>query len=326
MGIEVDIEAGNRIDCCGVTNPIASYSENIAGPVGVHQNYSFTGLSSSGQTKTMSYVVEGSAQASHSVLRACVSTRIDNPIFNPDNPKFAQTSLGVPDRFYSLVSSKFQDDVTVSGGPNLASIAVSFVLDGTISVGHAGSAGVGVDQSSDPMPGTWSWTQVPGAGFWANQTTGQTGFVSGKFVTSPFKVGNDGKAHVALRLTAGSDFDLGSETDPENKDFFGSADFSQTLSLTGILGYDSQGNPVPLTTALGDSGTDYLAIGSQNIQNKIDQVNARRQTVAEAKQAAQGQASLMLSPTLSPVPLPGTPPMMGGALAALALLRRRNAA
>lgn len=75
------------------------------------------------------------------------------------------------------------------------------------------------------------------------------------------------------------------------------------------------------------SNTGYMVEYSpaQTNQQKIDQVNARRQAVAAAKEAASHkQTSMALTPNLSPVPLPGTLPLMGSALAALGLVRRRR--
>lgn len=89
--------------------------------------------------------------------------------------------------------------------------------------------------------------------------------------------------------------------------------------------------PVTLSLELSDQplASSYTIsqwqIPAQTVQEKIDQVNARRQAVADAKErASHGQADMSLSANVAPVPLPGTLPLMGGALAALALLRRKG--
>ena len=135
----------------------------------------------------------------------------------------------------------------------------------------------------------------------------------------------------------GDSFTFSGDIDLDNSDTvedYRTVLFSNGPSDNAVLSvtFSDPNAPVTLSLALSDQplASSYTIsqwqIPAQTVQDKIDQVNARRQAVAAAKKAAgHNQANLMLSPNLSPVPLPGTLPLMGGALAALALLRRKNA-
>lgn len=124
------------------------------------------------------------------------------------------------------------------------------------------------------------------------------------------------------------DIDLGNANTPED---YRTVLFSNGPSENAVLSvvFSGQNAPVTLSTTLSDQplASSYAIsqwqLPSETVNAKINQVNARRQAVAEAKDAAsRNPTNMTLSPNISPVPVPPTLPLMASAVAVFAFFRR----
>jgi hypothetical protein len=162
---------------------------------------------------------------------------------------------GTPTYAYALGDAYFEDTITISyapwnGQPGLLDIAYS--LDGTVSSTGNGNAAVGVLVWSGNVYYAPVYSSNTSGTFWLPNPVQ---FVFG----TPFELNVEmtalaGTAHFVYDS---STFSVGSETGTGS----GSADFSDTLLLTGLVPMDLNGDPAVGAQFSSESGTQYSING-----------------------------------------------------------------
>lgn len=247
----IGVSAGNR-------NPGGSISTSwldlvTSGPVNsINDSYSFTGLAGNGSTQTMTFSVDGAADASAAGLRTRISASIDNLIYNPANIRYVDDGLnGVPDYFSANFTARYSDTVhlTVAAG-TVSSVILDFTITGDIS--PTGPANAWVQ--------AWRVIGNSSIGMGGTQTFGNAG--SGVNVNAAyqatFTANANGTVDLGLALQNVIAFSLYSGAFTDMADYAVMMDFFNTLDITGIRALDSAGQELVLLAAAGDSGIDYL--------------------------------------------------------------------
>lgn len=219
--------------------------------VSVNTAYDISGTMNDGTQGTMSYTVNATAQSGYGSLHASYSTAINNVFYNAANaPYDTGTGTGVPTGLGGQSNASFQDNIHITGNAGLSTIRLVINMEGSL------------DQSSLSYP-----YDVGYAALWQTLPGGGTSTISGSRVntqpggsynqtvlTNPYTVSN-GVANVDLLLQVYNDWLLQYIHQGENVN--AKVDFSNTANIIGIEGFDSAGNSVQITSAIGDSGTNY---------------------------------------------------------------------
>ena len=228
-------------------------SVNNTSLVSVNRSYDITGMMNNGTQGTMTYAVNATAQTDPGSLHASYSTSITNAFYNAANEPYDQISgTGVPTHLSGQSNSSFIDSITVTGDPDLAEIKLIVNMEGFL------------EQSSSSYP-----YEVGYAALWQKLPSGANSTISGSRIsttpggsynqpvtTRPYAV-NSGIADVDLLLQVYNNWIL--EYVDQGENISSTIDFSNTAQVIGIEGYDSLGNIVQITSAIGESGTNYLS-------------------------------------------------------------------
>ncbi len=215
-------------------------------------SFDINGLMNDGIQGTMTYAVDATAQSDYGSLRASYSTTVTNTFFNSANaPYDPNTGTGVPTVLSGQSNASFKDSIVVTGGTGLSEIRLLIGMEGFL------------EQSSSSYP-----FDVGYAALWQQRPTGGTSIIQGSRVnTNPGGAYNqavltnsyflsNGVADVDLVLQVLNSWLLQYIAQGEN--VMSTIDFSNTAQIIGIEGFDSFGNSVQITSAIGDSGTNYL--------------------------------------------------------------------
>lgn len=237
--------------------PGGSISTRIlaSGISSLSNTYSFTGLDGNGVTATMSYIVNAKAVASYGSIGAGFSATLSNTIYNANNVQWVTNSSGVPDFLDGQADATFADTLTVQGGSGLSYIKLLLHLKGALSSMPFYPDGYGY---------VALWYQLPGGGtttFFQVSANGQSATPVDQMVTSPaFAVSAQGTANVYVLLQAYAAWDLHGGNIPDYQIVPESVNFADTLGVVQVQGFDATNNPVPLTSAVGSSGTNYAVV------------------------------------------------------------------
>ncbi len=220
-------------------------------PITATGGQSFTGKDSQGNTQTMTLSGTGKAEADYGVLHAYATGEVDNPYYNAANPTyfagFTQggqvNQNGSPQYLQVLGQDLWQDTLTLDPyDSQIVKIKYVFHLDGNVTDDQHAYAYLGFNAGINgivfgtPTYGldwvTPDWAVVPG-------------------VPIPL-YGNFG---AVFRV------DTNDINTPEGQTVAATADFNDTLTLTGIQLLDANGNQVNGAHYLTASGAHYNVLG-----------------------------------------------------------------
>jgi hypothetical protein len=226
-------------------------------PLTFNPGYTFSGVNGSGDAATMSYSVTSSAQSDYGVLRASFNTSLTNAFYNPANPALnPATGTGVPTGLGGQSNANFADRITVTGDPGLTEIRFVLRMTGTLSQsGSAYPLSAGYAALWQNYPAGFS-SIIPGA----RVETAPGGTFDRLITTDPFPLAA-GQADVRLLLQASTNWLVhsgGTQYLTDGSSVSSSIDFFNTARVVDVQGFDAAGNLVPLTSAVGESGTDYF--------------------------------------------------------------------
>ncbi len=228
-------------------------SSNSGGAVSSQYSASFSGLNSSGNSQTYSVDASAKASAEFGTLKAANTLHVTTPFANTAanspyvNADYSVNPAGVPDYLGSDAFAIFKDTLALDAGASVTSLRLTFHLDGTITDNNLGQA----------MASTI---------LIVNPTTSERYFISAtpgaidENVVVNLDVTDPNAIDLALELYVSSNafLDIGGYS--EDGSYILDADFYNTLELTGITGFDSDGHEVTLNGLTGDSGANYLAL------------------------------------------------------------------
>ncbi len=218
----------------------------------VNTSFDITGLMNNGAQGTMTYAVDATAQSDYGSLHATYNTTITNAFYNSANePYDLSTGSGLPTWLSGQSNASFEDEIVVTGGAGLSEIRLLINMEGSL------------EQSSSSYP-----YNVGYAALWQESPGGYSSIISGSRVntnpggayaqtilSNPFLL-TEGSTSINLLLQAYNSWGLEYLNQGEN--VTSSIDFSNTAKIIGIEGFDSAGNSVVITSATGQSGTNYL--------------------------------------------------------------------
>lgn len=214
---------------------------------------SFTGLNAEGVVETETFAGRAMAQVDYGTLKVGASYSLTNRLANLNNPAFVNADFsvnpdGVPFGFSANALAQVRDSVTVGANQPLAYVEFKYHLTGTIT-----TVGTGPDPRSY-SPADNSLTLLGMLDYTANGAAVLDEWVTGR---APV-IGGVAKYSIQMVADAGI-FSL-YEDRPVGRDSSGSVDFMHSLDLVSVMGVASDGSLTPLTSAVGLTGVDYLAI------------------------------------------------------------------
>ena len=216
---------------------------NDSSVVSASATHSFTGMDGNGNTQTMVFMGQASASATYGGLHAAASGTIANTYYNVGNTPYIDpytgniNTDGSPEVLGSQGTSTFSETLQY-GGVLQAGYQARFIfhLDGTNS-GFGSLADLQVGIADNPMEY-----------FYAEQS----GNVSMDFATKDYAI--DGNTPQSITIGLDTEFNADLRSIPDGSNIAGAADFSDTLTLTGVEIVDANGNPVSGVTVTTDSG------------------------------------------------------------------------
>lgn len=230
--------------------PPVSVSDNSLNSVST--SFDITGIMNNGTQGTMNYAVDATAQSNYGSLHGSYNTTVTNAFYNSANsPYDPSTGSGVPTSLSGQANASFEDSIAVTGGTGLSEIRLIIGMDGYLeqsSSSYPFDVGYAALWQKRPTRGT---IIIPGS----RVTTTPGGVFNQTVLTNPFILSN-GSADVDLLLQVYGSWLLEYLNQGEN--VTSTIDFSNTAKVIGVEGYDSAGNSVQITSAIGQSGTDYL--------------------------------------------------------------------
>lgn len=232
----------DRLDSAPAGQPLtSSYSRDLAGRDG------------NGAAAIFTFSAAGSASSDGGVLRSKVSASLTKPegfYSTGGNTNYVKdTSFtidpnGLPLTYQASITNSFSDTLTVAGAAGLTSIRLNLSATGRIDApAPNGSSGYYVDQDSS---NTIAFYNQPGVY--------DTHFLSNAIALTPA-----GKGQVKLSTWTFIYYDLNWDRLFDAGTYSVATDFN-SLKIESVSGYDSQGNPVDLYSAVGASGTVYAAV------------------------------------------------------------------
>lgn len=222
-----------------------TYTDAMGNPTTVGS--SFTGLDSQGNQQTMTFTAWGQAQADYGVLHALAGATITDLYYNESNPTFYTgdgdpNPDGSPQYLDSVAHASFTDTLTLTGNTaGVVGIRYLFHIEGV--TGDNGYAVLGFNAGSN---GATFFSDDPTTPDWA---TPEWSVAAG----TPIDISADFAASYGANTTY--------YTDTEGAGISGTADFFDTLTLTGIQLLDANGNQVNGVSYLTASGTHYDVLG-----------------------------------------------------------------
>ncbi|MEM9478333.1 MAG: PEP-CTERM sorting domain-containing protein [Verrucomicrobiota bacterium] len=176
-----------------------------------------------------------SAQALPQTLRAQASGTVVNIDFDSDYD--ADNQIGIPDNFVSFAQAEFTE--TLQYGGTATNYNSRYILQFTGTLTGDAFAFISLRHGSNPEQ-TWFFDQ-PGT---YNVPLNSTTFVHGN---SPQE----------FRLFLSTGFDIFSDSFPPSSTISGSANFGNTLQVTGIDLRDNVGNLLTADSVTGSSGSTF---------------------------------------------------------------------
>jgi hypothetical protein len=263
-----------------VTHNINSVADGSL--VSINDSANFSAVNAQGNATTVMFGGYASAQATDGGLKALASIIVSDPVLIGSNSPYlidfdsrTVNPEGVPTMFSANGFAQITDTITV-GTEGVSYIKLKLDLNGTVDGAtqsnpardNTQGGGVYVAQrevGADGNVGSWALLHQDGfsTGF------GESRDISAEIWTNPISV-LDRQAAYHLELTADTIIDL-NLWDPSlfglggTGDFFGvegglysvTSDFSHTLSILEIHGFDVNGNPINLGSATSSQGTVY---------------------------------------------------------------------
>lgn len=224
------------------------------GRLSFDQAYVFSGESLPGVPDDMTYSVSASAQSDYGLLRSSFNTSIDNIVFHLGNPDYdPMMGTGIPDAVGGRAVAAFQERITVTGAPELFGIRLVLRMTGELSQeggGYPFAAGfASLNQSTNFGGGAIAFT-----------TTSSPGAFDELVVSNPIFL-IDGQAELNFSLETSAFWQVVSSQQvlANSLSVSSTVDFFNTVRVTEIQGFDLAGNEVAITSAIGESGTVYVA-------------------------------------------------------------------
>jgi hypothetical protein len=227
-----------------IPNIDGNYS-TVGAPVNASGSQSFGGSNSNGDFDTMTFSGTGFASAQYGQLKTSASGELENAFYNSDNPWYWNSNTnelnedGTPDVFISAGQATFNDTFTYSNYGPAVTVNFFYQVSGTFTgeeVYH--SLYVSNDGDSDYI----YLDTFQGNSF--NQT----------WVTKNFSIGDGVLDHSTNSL---SSFLVQPEFYPDGSLISGTANFSSTITLTGMELRDANGALVNGWSMSSASGTVY---------------------------------------------------------------------
>ncbi len=244
-----DITLGNdfMMNGWGYGNPVTTTNGTPANVEVINQT--FTGNDSLGNTSTTTLDARATASASRTGLRNYAYIKVSNPIFGVNTPYYDASGpnlAGVPTVFGASAVSGFLDSIEISG-TSIASIRISFGISGTMNaVGgdneHLTWAVLG--QGTGPISPYYFLDAPPPKN------------IADVVVSNSISViGGIADADFSFLTIAG----VTPEFDPSSEGgiFETTVDFSHTINILEVYGYDANGKQVDVGSAIGSDGYRY---------------------------------------------------------------------
>ncbi len=246
-----------------------------------------TGINDTAESMTVEY--DGTSYAGPGgVLKAGATASVTNGFYAPEqnipfaNEDFSTNPDGVPESIFFSSNARYQDSFTVSGASDLAFISLSFHIDGTLS---------GTEEFRGAQINFMQFS--PFENLFVASNSWEPTFID-EVISSILIPVIDGVATVTLELSANINFDWLDAAAFQS----GLSDFMQTVTITGISGFNAAGQAVDLVSASDSSGYNFSV--------------TRVQTTTP--------------PPVSHVPEPSVLALMGFGLVASAFYRRKTKA
>lgn len=245
----VNIEAGNLNTSLPYipTWSLASKGNSQGAAITTSGGQSFSGFDSQGNPQTMNFSGSASAMAEFGILHAAASGEVDNPYYNADNPAFytggdAPDSNGSPQYMLADAHASFQDTLTFNPlTEGIVKIRYLFHVEGTSDQHSYAVLGFSAGDNSSSF-----FTSDASTPDWA---TPEWDVVAG----IPVPINADFAAVFGVNTNY--------YTTTEGENITGSADYYNTLTLTGIQLLDANGNQINGVSYLSASGTHYNVLG-----------------------------------------------------------------
>jgi len=246
-GSRVNVDLGN--DGFGVTDA------SDLDPASASLNYSraFTGLDSSGGTETMNLSATGAASSAGGALKASLSATLSDPVYTSNNSPYVDSSFnvdpdGIPSLFFIQSFASFSDDLTIVSPGSPDTIQITLGLSGTM--------------TGDPARGgpfVWVYQDIAGQfspGGNLLFVDGNEGPLDTTVLSDPITV-TGGLASFSYSLHVQTAFFI--EDFAEGGTFTHTNDFSNTLEILGVTGFDSTGQEISISSVTTSDGTELLA-------------------------------------------------------------------
>ena len=216
---------------------------------------SFSGLNSQGLLGTTSYYGRAYSQTTPGLMKTYAYSMLINPQQNPSNPLYYSNNIrntnGMPDIFDAIAESYFSDTITLQNAENVSYVYIDISMEGVINKN--------VTSPPTLISSYASLSQVDNSSTYTRLAVASTNGNYNLSLTSNRIQVDGGIFYFGLRLIAESEFHglnfFGNWIEGGN--YFGEVDFSNTVTVLGIRGFDSMDNPVSIGGALGASGASY---------------------------------------------------------------------
>lgn len=259
-------------------NPGGYYIKNVSLAGGISSSsrvidtgeasQSFTGLSADGAVETETFAGRAMAYASYGGIRIGASYSLTNRLANGANPNYVNTDFsvnpsGVPNAFQAEAQARVNDSIAVAGTGAVGWLEFTYRLTGHIeNVGEPFNTYLG------------SATSLLVRGSMASGEYGDQYFYDGdidQLMVSRVKVVN-GVANYGLTLYATTGLTTVYTDRPwltPGRDSSGRIDFMHSMNLLSVTGLTADGSPVALTSAVGSTGFDYMAVAVPEPQSAL---------------------------------------------------------
>lgn len=243
------IGVANSVNGGGLTPISQAFGNGASTPLAGSQ--SFTGMSGSGASRTLTFSGTCLNSSEYGRLHAYASGQLANSYYNAQNAVYADgkggivDSKGSPDAFASLGFSDFDD--TLQFGGILASgykARYVFHVDGTNSgdLGAADLADLSVQIGGDAPEAFFSTSSGRFETDWA---------------TIDHPINGQTPQHIFVQFSNQVVFNTFDGSLADGNTYSGISDFSATLTLAQIVIVDANGSPVDGVTVSSTSGTSY---------------------------------------------------------------------
>jgi hypothetical protein len=251
-----------------------NYVYNQAAPVALNADRLFSVIDAQGETQTTNFSHAASAASAFGELHVSASVTVGNPQQRGDRPLYAEYDGsgyailpgGVPDGYGASAYASVLDTVFVMR-PDVTRLQFQLGWDGTLSGRTEAersifmpAASVQLDQRDWNRNGAWSnvryASEQPGFDVGKGQWEMSTTSLDATFWSNSFEVSN-GKALVQFELWARAEVSELSGFGMQGGSFESRADFSHTVRVLGVRGFNAQGVELAMPSLVGESGLVY---------------------------------------------------------------------